>query len=173
MTGDDFAPDLGVVIPSGDPHCYGVCTVVAVGCLCGINLHILLVLQGGLLHVFGDFLDGLIVGLVAVLGAGGLAIGRGSSGHGLLSTALLGLLSLDLLDLLLGLLNVLQSCVSKHIWTCLTIRQLTFWVWFAWSVFQWSSLALIFSITAGTPSALLGGSIPMKAQSSITEGGQL
>lgn len=92
-------------------------------CSCRGDLLALLVLQGGLLRdVVGDLLDGLSVGFVSVLGSsmGGVGAvglgGRSSAGGGLLAVLLLGLLSLDLLDLLLGLFDVLEhSQITVHV----------------------------------------------------------
>lgn len=100
-------------------HLSSPCGLEDGDCLCGSNLLALLVLQSGLLDVFSDLLDGLIVGLVTVLGAGrGISVGRrrfGGTGRGLLNILVLGLLGLDLLDLFLGLLNVLYKKVSERV----------------------------------------------------------
>lgn len=81
------------------------------GSLCGGDLLAFLLLQIGLLDVFSDLVNSVVVGLVAVLGSGsGTSVGQGRScgaGGGLLSILLPGLLSLDLLNLLLGLFDIL------------------------------------------------------------------
>lgn len=77
------------------------------GCLCRSNGLLLLVLNGSVLDLLGDLLD-LVVGLLSV-GGGTVSVGRGIAGRGLLTVLLLGLLRLNLLDLLLGLLDVLDN----------------------------------------------------------------
>jgi hypothetical protein len=76
-------------------------------CLCSGNGLLLRVLDGSFLNLLGDILD-LIVGLLFV-GGGIVSVGRGLAGRGLLTALFLGFLRLDLLDLFLGLVNVLEN----------------------------------------------------------------
>lgn len=121
-----------------------------------------LVLDASLLELLGGVGGGVLLLGKLCLSIGGavdlLVLGSrllsGVLGSGI-STFRLG--SLELLNLLLGLLDVLQAC-QWLITMAVIVLELTSWVLRCWSFFQKSSFSLSFSTTDGTSAWLAGES---------------